>query len=327
MRIVVLDERTVREYPRSDARGARISRDALALQLPPPPSAVPFTIVVAAAPILGSDLVEDVIQPLFNVLVPETGARFADFESWSAARANHQDLLARLAAHHPVVVLSGDVHYGFTTRLTRTEGGVTTRVAQLTGSAAKNVEIKNAAISLFSELAMRLGLERVRETSGFASLSAADKTKLLSAPPTGSTLAWDDTVDVLLGRVAREGASEPTAMATPVAEAYGLPAPGWTYVVEPVDDPMATFSALPVDPPWDGWDPGKSLQMIQSLQEADLERFARVFVGLPQMAVVSFTIAGPSLTVHHELRCPVGSIEPGPPSTDRHVVKTEVSLT
>jgi len=325
VRIVLLDERTVREYPRADSRGARISRAALAVQLPPPASAVPFTIVVAAAPILGSELVEDVIQPLFEVLVPG-GARFTDFESWSAVRANHQDLLARLAAHHPVVVLSGDVHYGFTTRLTRTEGGVTTRVAQLTASAAKNVEIKNAAISLFSELAMRLGLERVRDTSGFASLSTADKTKLLSAPPAGSRLAWDDTVDVLLGRVAREGASVPTAIPTPVAEAYGLATPGWGYEVEPVDDPMKDFAAPEVDPPWAGWDPTKSLRMIAALQEADLERFARVFVGLPQLAVVSFTIAGPSLTVHHELRCPVGSVEPGPPATDRHVVKTEVTL-
>jgi hypothetical protein len=326
VRIVLLDERTVREYPRADSRGARISRAALAVQLPPPGSAVPFTIVVAAAPILGSELVEDVIQPLFEALVPG-GARFTDFESWSTVRANHQDLLARLAAHHPAVVLSGDVHYGFTTRLTRTEGGVTTRVAQLTASAAKNVEIKNAAISLFSELAMRLGLERVRETSGFASLSTADKTKLLSAPPAGARLAWDDTVDVLLGRVAREGASVPTAIPTPVAEAYGLATPGWTYEVEPVDDPMKDFPASTVDPPWSGWDPTKSLKMTAALQEADLERFARVFVGLPQLAVVSFTIAGTSLTVHHELRCPVGSVEPGPPATDRHVVKTEVTLT
>ena len=82
---------------------------------------------------------------------------------WSAITANHQDLLARLAAHHPVVLLSGDVHYGFTSRLTRTEGAVTTRAAQLTASAAKNLEVKNAAISIFSELAMRLGLERVRD--------------------------------------------------------------------------------------------------------------------------------------------------------------------
>ena len=323
VRIVLLDERTAREYPRADSRGARISRAALGVQLPPPPTPVPFTIVVASAPILGSELVEDVIQPLFDVL---GGARFADFESWSAVRANHQDLLARLAAHHPVVVLSGDVHYGFTTRLTRTEGGVTTGVAQLTASAAKNIEIKNAAISLFSELAMRLALERARETSGFASLSNADKTKLLDAPPPGARLAWDDTVDVLLGRIAREAASAPTAMPTPVAEAYGLPAPGWTYVTEPVDDPMKTFNAPAVDPPWAGWDPAKSLRMTAALQAADLERFARVFVGLPQLAVVTFTIAGASLTVHHELRCPVGSVEPGPAAIDPHIVKTEVPL-
>ena len=324
VRIVLLDERTVREYPRADGRGARISRAALAAQLPPPPSPSPFLLVVAAAPILGSDLVEDVIQPLFDVLGK---ARFADFESWSAVRANHQDLLARLAAHHPVVVLSGDVHYGFTARLTRTENGVTTRVAQLTASAAKNIEVKNAAISLFSELAMRLGLERVRETSGFASLSTADRTKLLDPPPAGARLAWDDTADVLLGRIAREGTSVPTAMPTPVAAAYGLATPGWTYAIEPVDDPMTTFEASPVDQPWPGWDPSKSLRMTAALQGADLERFARMFVGLPQLAVVTFTIAGPSLVVHHELRCPVGSEEPGPVATEPHVIRTAVRLT
>jgi hypothetical protein len=321
--IVLLDERTVREYPTAKGRGARISRAALGVQLPPPAGPAPFTIVVAAAPILGSELVEHVIQPLFDVLKPD-GARFTDFESWSAVRANHQDLLARLAAHHPVVVLSGDVHYGFTTRLTRTEGNVTTKVAQLTASAAKNVEIKNAAIGLFSELIMRLGLERSRETSGFASLSAADRTKLLSAPPAGTSLAWDETVDVLLGRVAREGASKPTAIPTPVAEAYHLAAPAWSYTVAPVDDPMQDFQAATVDPPWAGWEPGKSLRMSAALQDADLERMGRMFVGLPQVAKVSFERAGPSLIVHHELRCPVGSVEP---ADARHVLKTAVVLT
>ena len=50
----------------------------------------------------------------------------------------------------------------------------------------------------------------------------------------------------------------------------------------------------------------------RALQAADLERFARMFVGLPQLAVVTFSIAGSSVTVHQELRCPVGSVEPGP---------------
>jgi hypothetical protein len=329
VRIVLMDERTVREYPRLDGRGARISRAALAVQLPLPPSAVPFTILVAASPVLGSDLVEHVIQPLLNVLMANgaRGARFADFESWSAIPANHQDLLARVAAHHPVVILSGDVHYGFTARMTRTEGSVTTRAAQLTASAAKNTEIKNAAISLFSELIMRLGLERVREASGFASLSSADQKKLLKAPPAGATLPWDDITDILLGRVAREGASAPTVMETPVAEAYGLPTPSWTYTVEPVDDPMSTYAAPAVDPPWNGWDPAKSLKMTGALQAADFERFARMFAGLSQLAVVSFTLTGSSLTVTQQLRCPVGSVEPGPPATDRHVLRTDVALT
>jgi len=329
VRIVLLDERTVREYPRLDSRAARISRAALAVQLPPPTSAVPFTIVVAASPVFGSDLVEHVIQPLLNVLLAAgaRGARFADFESWSAVPANHQDLLARLAAHHPVVILSGDVHYGFTARVTRTEGGVTTRAVQLTASAAKNTEVKNAAISLFSELIMRLGLERVRDASGFASLSSANQTKMLSAPPAGTTLPWDDVTDVLLGRVAREAVSTPTVMTTAVAQAYGLPAPGWTYTVEPVDDPMSTFSGSTVDPPWNGWDPAKSLTLAGALQKADFERFARMFAGLPQLAVVTFKLAGSSLSVTQELRCPVGSVEPGPPASDRHLLKTEVVLT
>jgi hypothetical protein len=64
--------------------------------------------------------------------------------------------------------------------------------------------------------------------------------------------------------------------------------------------------------------------MTAALQDADLERFARMFVGLPQFAVVTFKLTGSSLTVLQELRCPVGSVEPGPPD---HVIKTEVVLT
>ena len=67
--------------------------------------------------------------------------------------------------------------------------------------------------------------------------------------------------------------------------------------------------------------------MTAALQDADLERFARVFVGLPQLAVVTFTVAGASLTVHHELRCPVGSVEPGLPIATATSSRTEVGLT
>ena len=168
-------------------------------------------------------------------------------------------MLARLAAHHPAAVLSGDVHYGFTSALTRVEDGATTRLAQFTSSAAKNLETKNSVIGMFSELIMRLGIERTRETSGYADLSSTDQDRLLAPPPAGSVLAWDDTVDVLLGRAARARAQTPTVMATPVATAYGLAEPDWTYTVDPVDDPMRDYAAATVDPPWEGWDPQKSL--------------------------------------------------------------------
>ena len=102
---------------------------------------------------------------------------------------------------------------------------------------------------------------------------------------------------MLLGRVARDGVSKPAAIPTPVAEAYGLAAPGWTYTVEPVDDPMHDYDAQEVAEPWPGWDPAKSLTMTAALQHADLERLARMFVGLGQFAVISFRLAGSSLTV------------------------------
>ena len=91
--------------------------------------------------------------------------------------------------------------------------------------------------------------------------------------------------------------------------------------------PWPTSPPPPVDVPWPGWDPGKSLRMGVALQDADLERMARVFVGLPQLAVVTFSPPVVELTVHHELRCPVGSVEPGVPGADRHEVTTRVALT
>jgi hypothetical protein len=324
VRIILLDERTVREYPDQVGRGARISLAALAVQLPPPPSQVEATLVVAAAPILGTELIERILQPAIELLLPG-GARYADFESWSAVTANHQVLLARLAAHHPAVVLSGDVHYGFSSALTRLEAGRTTRLAQFTSSAAKNLETKNSAIGMFSELIMRLGIERSRATSGYASLSNADRNKLLAPPPAGSVLAWDDTVDVLLGRVARERTATPTTIATPVATAYGLAQPGWVYTIDPVDDPMHDYVAQSVDPPWDGWDPQKSLAMAAALQDADLERISCMFVGLAMVGVVTFEISDSSVTANQELRCPVGTIETGPGSA-RQVIRTKVTL-
>ena len=200
----------------------------------------------------------------------------------------------------------------------------TTHVAQLTSSAAKNLEAKNAAIGMFSELIMRLGLERVRTIAGYQAVSAADQQKLTVPPPAGTSLPWDDTVDVLLGRVVRDAVEQPAALAAAVASAYGLSPPEWTYEVEPVDDSEAGYTAAPTVPaPWPGWNPDDSLTMADGLQRADLHRVGRMFVGLPQLGFVTFTTdAAGAVTVRQELRCPVGDAD----DPVLHVLATTVVL-
>jgi hypothetical protein len=95
--------------------------------------------------------------------------------------------------------------------------------------------------------------------------------------------------------------------------------------IDPVDDPMREFDAAAVAPPWEGWDPQKSLSMAAALQDADLQRMSRMFVGLPQVGVVTFTVANGVVTAHQELRCPLGGVEPGTASA-RQVIRTEVQL-
>lgn len=326
VRIVLLDERTAREYPSDQGLGARISLAGLAAQLPPPATAAPLTIVVAASPILGTYVYEDVIQPLLRLLGGQEGVRRADNEPWSTVPANFQDLLARLATHHPVLVLSGDVHYGYTSAASRTDGTGTTRIAQFTSSGAKNFTFKHSALGQYGELGLKLGLERTRAFAGYTALSAADRQRLVGAPPAGTALAWDDLGEVLDGRTARDGASTPTALPAPVATAYGLPPPEWSYEIGPVDDPMADFTGPPVDVPWSGWQPDRSLATTEALQHADLARLSKMFVGLPNLGIVWVEVAGSTLSVHQELRCPVGTVEPGPPGS-RHSVNTTVALT
>ena len=69
-RIVLLDERTAREYPDQVGRGARISLAGLAVQLPPPATPADVTLVVAATPIVGTELIEHMLQPVDRAAGP-----------------------------------------------------------------------------------------------------------------------------------------------------------------------------------------------------------------------------------------------------------------
>lgn len=328
MRIVLLDERTVREFHRVDHPAARVSLDALARMLPtPPPAAAPLTVVVTPSPAFGTHIVEHVIQPAASLL--PGGAAFTDYESWGGATANHQDLIARLAAYQPVVVLSGDVHYGFTGAVGDDRSGGSSRFAQLTASAAQNAENKTLLLHLLGDFATKVGIERPRRYAGFAALSAAQRAALASPPPAGTVLPYDDVVDIALGRVFRAGQESPAVLSADVAAAYGFGAGDWSYEIAPVDDEelppagsplLAAMAGAPA--PWAGWDPARSYSMLGALRASDLHRIGRVWTGLPQVAWVRFA-SGPPLEVHQHLTGPVGE---DPAVVSRHHTDTRVAL-
>lgn len=324
--VIALDERTIREFDRVDHPAARISMAGLAAMLPGPAGAgAAVTLVVAPSPILGTHVIEHVLQPATSLL--PGGSVYSDFESWPAAPANHQELLRRLAAYGPLVLLSGDVHYSGTAAMQYTRGGVTTAAAQVTCSATKNADAKTMTLHLFGDLAMRLGIERARRFAGFAALTDAQRAAFAAPPPAGTVLPYDDMVDVLLGRVFRTAQESPAVLPAEVATAYGLGAPGWTYEVAPVDDerlpaPGELLTDMTAAPdPWPGWVPDRSFLMLRALRASDLHRIGRMFVGLPEISLLSFGTA--PLTVRHDLVCPVGE---DPAAPGRHRTETAVVL-
>ncbi len=156
---LVLDTRTRRVFPSRFSPPGLISETALAEQIPTsaiPSAGAEVLIIVSAAPVLGLALIEELLQPImaraatdfahamsavFKNIEPEiTGYMEWDMEAWSLAPVHFEALLARLQPMKKVVILSGDVHYAFSSELDYWKKGdpVPTRIVQLCASAAKN---------------------------------------------------------------------------------------------------------------------------------------------------------------------------------------------
>jgi hypothetical protein len=154
--VIVLDCRTLRRYGPGEIQPAQLLDDGSAgssnpdqfqAQLGPAAPAGTVTLVVVQTPVLGVRFIEDRLQRTSNVKT----AFEHDAESWSLSDNGYQLMLARLAAHNPMVVLmSGDVHYSFAASAdfwattpwgagSRPAGQpLTGRVVQLNSSAARN---------------------------------------------------------------------------------------------------------------------------------------------------------------------------------------------
>jgi hypothetical protein len=109
-------------------------------------------LLVTGTPVFGIEGIE-ALQELIGRLSPTT----VDLESWSANPRSFANLLDSLLSHrpNPLVILSGDVHYGFEAGGRLFKGGNEYPFVQLTGSATKN-ETTGFFRFLFSVLATTL---------------------------------------------------------------------------------------------------------------------------------------------------------------------------
>ena len=154
--VIVLDTRTHRGYPTPDARAApdlltaaEITRQLSAHAPASAGAAKPVTVVVSPAPVFGHPTHEWVAGALGRV-----GAElFGDREAWLVPDrpAVFEALLAALVPFQRVVLLSGDVHYGFTVVIEywdeRTSPERQAAIVQLTSSGAKNEDFKTRNVA------------------------------------------------------------------------------------------------------------------------------------------------------------------------------------
>jgi len=137
--VIVLDTRTWRRFAGDKEPAELISEDAMRRQLTDrlvsnPNSEV--VLVVSPAPVLGLRLLEECVQPIVAELQDVFAA---DLEAWKANEKGFQRLLRALSQGRKVVLLSGDVHYGFTASCEFFDAAGSSAVyAQLTSSALKN---------------------------------------------------------------------------------------------------------------------------------------------------------------------------------------------
>jgi len=150
-RLVALDTRTWRKLvPGQSAElidSGTPFKQMVSERLGARPAGIEITFVVSPPPVFGLTLLESVAQPLsasaHNVHISRRkrkGAYAADAEYFARSPAVFEQLLSVLQHGAPVVILSGDVHYGFSVRCDYWSDALPDGVviAQLVSSSLKN---------------------------------------------------------------------------------------------------------------------------------------------------------------------------------------------
>ncbi len=157
---LVLDTRTRRDLLSSYAPPGLLKKNALDEQIPDtavPSAGAEVLIVISPAPVLGLALIEEVFQPVMaraatdfvNAIKaafdkhkePEiSGYLEWDMEAWSMSPIHFEALLKKLHKMKKVIILSGDVHYGFSSEMDYWKKGDAepSRIIELCSSSLKN---------------------------------------------------------------------------------------------------------------------------------------------------------------------------------------------
>ena len=227
--VIVLDTRTRRGF-RAGGTGraapALLSDEAREAQLTRRLRArrreVPLTVVVSAAPVFGHPLVEVWLQ-LKKIRAIEwiPGAPAAvDREAWSLDPTAYEALLATLVPFRRVVILSGDVHYGFAGAVDYRDlrGGERARFVQLTSSPLRNEELRSRLLG---------GVPTVSRVPAMLGSRVERLVRRVTTPPSVSWSGWP---------AARRRWPRSTAPLVLARTLAGVPArlgePDWAYTVD-----------------------------------------------------------------------------------------------
>jgi hypothetical protein len=226
-KFVVMDSRTRRKMPDLFYGPPSLLGDSLNDQIPTPDRGAELLILISPSPVFNPNVIERLMAPLSSAAfdaytycvkriddsrLPDpadpspriSGDEAFDAEGWGVNEAATEVLLARLAPHKRVVILAGDVHYGYSMDLEYWRKGqaVPDRFALFTASPSHN-EFEPTIQALLRQHA---GLQRyVRgeagerlywsnnagiEVPGGLKVSAARRTRLKHKPTIIGARGW-----------------------------------------------------------------------------------------------------------------------------------------
>lgn len=162
--IVLLNTRTTRSFPKDanqniDYRGASGLTSDYEMNNYIGFMSGKSVILTTPSPVFGHSLIEPVFESIMRYSNDNTTNEIYDYEAWGYNKAARENLLNKLTGFDHVVILSGDVHYGFSFEgkywnETDINNHKKYGLAQLTGSSIKNKDLLTKAVEKLPLLPM-----------------------------------------------------------------------------------------------------------------------------------------------------------------------------